>query len=493
MAFNLAAKLAGVSKLNTQQPQIEYLPFDLVDPDPDNFYSLERIDELADSIAAVGLLDPIRVRPNGERYTVTSGHRRRAAIQLLIDGGEAHWKTALPCIVDRGEATKEFRELQLIYANSATRRLSSAELSRQAERVEALLVALKEQGYDFPGRMQEHVAQAMSVNASKLKRLHAIRNHAQEYVLDAFDEGKINEAVAYELQKLPMGWQKALMIDCLRKQNVEILTAVTVGQYAANANRLVALKCEITPGTPCAYGSLRIETALAHSTTGGSCTSGGCCLKCRFLTSCEDACPKCETARREAQAKAVEDKRRQREEAERYAAERQAEKARNMAEAAAFWGRVRKAAEASGEDLSRVFAALDYGPADVEEMLDYASGKEPDEYGVWQDLIVDCLAGLVKELNCSADYLLGIKEQPTAALKAAPPAQENRDSAPERTWQTGTPEEKGCYAVRFKVSESAPGEIQSFSRWDGWQWRGVRSNKPVAGMIAVGWWPIPEV
>lgn len=495
MAFDLSAKLAGVSKLNTQQPKIEYLPFDLVDPNPDNFYSLERLDELADSIATVGLLDPIRVRPSGERYTVTSGHRRREAIKLLIDGGDERWREALPCIVDRGEATAEFRELQLIYANSATRQLSSSELSRQAERVEALLVALKEQGYEFPGRMQEHVAQAMSVKASKLKRLHAIRSNAQEYVLDAYDEGKINEATAYELQKLPQAWQKALMIHRIRAGTLPSLSALSVSNFVETAVRLTALNCIITPGTQCAYGQQRIEIALSHGATGGNCTIGGCCFDCRRFVSCEDACPKCESARREAQARIQEDEERE------EAAQREAD-AEDLARCSAFWRRVRQAAEDNGVDLIHALTALDVHYADVDEMLDYARGDASDTDFVANDLLEDYLEELATELHCSTDYLLGRTDDPKPPAQrdagggvpcTGAPRPDDKPTALPLVWQTGKPEEKGCYAVRYKVSESAPGEIQSFSRWDGFQWRGVRSNKPVEGMIAVGWWRIPEV
>ena len=83
--FDLASVLGSVSKFGTEQ--IVLLPLDLIDPDPENFYSLEGLDELAGNIELMGLMDPLRVRPNGERYTIVSGHRRRAAIMLIRDGG----------------------------------------------------------------------------------------------------------------------------------------------------------------------------------------------------------------------------------------------------------------------------------------------------------------------------------------------------------------------------------------------------------------------
>ena len=61
------------------------------------------------------------------------------------------------------EASPELQQLRLIYANANTRTMTGAELAEQAAQVEKLLYQLKEQGYEFPGRMRDHVAQALSL------------------------------------------------------------------------------------------------------------------------------------------------------------------------------------------------------------------------------------------------------------------------------------------------------------------------------------------
>lgn len=294
--FDLAEMLKSVSNLNTRE-QIEYLPFDLLDPDPDNFYSIDGLNELADSIATVGLVHPLRVRQNGERFTITSGHRRRAAIQLLIDSGE-DWSAGAPCIVDRGESQPEFDELKLIFANQQ-RQKTSAELSREAQRVEELLCALKEKGFEFPGRMQDHVAQAMGVKASKLKRLHAIRGNAEKSVLAAYDAGEINESVAYEFSKIPVFAQQQFMRAkeraCLR---LDVLTAEEVRDFYDLYCKLRDLRCKAA-GCNCPWSGDRLLEALRqmngyHGGTEddgkpfgyGNCTKGKCCLGCRELLAC---------------------------------------------------------------------------------------------------------------------------------------------------------------------------------------------------------------
>ena len=208
--FNLGdyLKTEDVSRINTEQ--IVYIDLDRIDPDPNNFYSLDGIDELAGNIELIGLQQPLRVRPDGDRFTVISGHRRRAACMLIRDGGSEQFSRGVPCIVEYGEATPAMRELRLIYANSSTRVMSSAEISKQAERVQELLYELKKQGVEFPGRMREHVAAACRVSESKLARLSAIRKNLRDSYRLLFDAQRLPEGLAYRISQEPPEVQKDL-------------------------------------------------------------------------------------------------------------------------------------------------------------------------------------------------------------------------------------------------------------------------------------------
>ena len=199
-----------MSRINTGTEQIVYIDLDRIDPDPNNFYSLDGIDELAGNIELIGLQQPLRVRPEGDRFTVISGHRRRAACLLIRDGGSEQFSRGVPCIVEYGEATPAMRELRLIYANSSTRVLSPAELSKQAERVQELLYELKRQGVEFPGRMREHVAAACRVSESKLARLGAIRKNLRDSYRLLFDAQRLPEGLAYRISQETPEVQKDL-------------------------------------------------------------------------------------------------------------------------------------------------------------------------------------------------------------------------------------------------------------------------------------------
>ena len=62
--FDLADVLKGVPNLGTSKKQLEYIKRELIDPDPNNFYSLTGIEELAANIQLCGLQQPILVRPS---------------------------------------------------------------------------------------------------------------------------------------------------------------------------------------------------------------------------------------------------------------------------------------------------------------------------------------------------------------------------------------------------------------------------------------------
>ena len=195
------AQAAG-PKMGPQRETSQYIDIDFLVADDRNFYELSGIDALAANIELVGLQQPIRVReiPGEGKYCIVSGHRRRAAIQKLVDEGREDLRS-VHCIVETVECSEAMQELRLIYANSDTRKMSSADLSRQAERVEALLYQLKEEGFEFPGRMRDHVAQACQTTKSKLSRLKVIRENLHPMLRSEWENGRINDAVAYRIAK----------------------------------------------------------------------------------------------------------------------------------------------------------------------------------------------------------------------------------------------------------------------------------------------------
>ena len=78
---------------NYQTNQIKLINTSLIDPNPDNpRKNIGDVTDLAASIKTNGLLTPLSVVPNGERYRVIAGHRRLAACKQAGTG-------SVPCFV----------------------------------------------------------------------------------------------------------------------------------------------------------------------------------------------------------------------------------------------------------------------------------------------------------------------------------------------------------------------------------------------------------
>ncbi len=285
--FDLAAVLGSVSKLDTGattgREQIEYIDIDLIDADDRNFYKLPGIEDLAANIQLVGLQQPLRVRDGADSHVIIiSGHRRHAALRLLAVENEQYRQ--IPCIRERTTQSAAMQELRLIYANSDTRVMSSAEKAREAERVEMLLYQLKEEGVEFPGRMRDYVAQACNLSKSKLARLKVIREKLIPKIIPLYEDGTINESVAYALAKMPPEMQQDIITY---KPNPQHWTEYYVEQAQDKINQIRGQKCAKCGGD-CTYQVERL-THNFDNCNYDYCTQ--CCATCFKRLSCKDVCP----------------------------------------------------------------------------------------------------------------------------------------------------------------------------------------------------------
>lgn len=495
--FNLAAMLGDDVQNGHAAEQIVRIPIELIEPDERNFYSLDGIGELAANIETVGLLDALRVRPNGGRYTVVSGHRRRAAILSIIDGGSDMFADGVPCIVEYGEATDAMRELRLIFANSNTRVMSAADLSKQAERTEAVLLELKKQGVEFKGRMREHVAEILRVSESKLARLHAIRSNLSEYALDAFDAGKINESVAYELSRLPGRLQQIFMIAWLRNPNsLNWLNAQCVDDFKRRNDTLHTMTCGANVSLKCGAASTLLEESerrKAGSKSFGSCNYGKCCVGCTHIDDCDAACQKASELKAQRAA-----------EAERAAAAIKARQESAEAKSGNVWdpadlrqhedvkaasAHYLKLAEAAGLDPAEKIPGQQFSLEQLRHIVASDSpsetvgmGIDTDDFTFWD---VDDLVECATALKVTTDYLLGMSDTPqplTATLESAGPH-----------WNTGEPPEPGWYAVLsvWRGFENEPPGRECL-HWHAGGWYTTPTAVKPDDATVLGWLALPD-
>ena len=471
--FNLAeySNLVTVSEMD--RPEIVMIPWDKIHPNKENFYQVGNVTDLVNAIQMQGLLSPVVVTPDrtGDGYLLIAGHRRHKAWGQLRDEDPAKY-AAIPAIVRSFGSESEAR-LALILSNSAARVLTPYEIDQQAQATERVFYELKEQGFEFPGRMRDHVAKAVKQSATKLARLRAIRKRLAECWRPAWKGGTLTEAVAYELSQCPAELQE-MIFRADPKTTAYPIPAV---------RRLYEQGVRWTgpEGKKAGCDSCRRSEAFLHhdlDSPNFPCKGKTCCLQCEYATRSYDPCPRMCSKAREARSERLKNKKEAEEEA------RQQKEDRILAEIRKSAARLVKAADAAGGVDEKAPMRTRYGATTVEELRKIAAGSKKPSFFYCNELSADegfNVKSAAQVLGCSADYVCGLTEE------LHPAAVSNMDTAPE--WRTGTPERDGRYLVKIADGGGARGEFTA--RWTGDLWS-VFDRPLFEGMTVTQWWPLPK-
>ena len=518
--FDLADLLKDVPKLDTApdtgREQIEYIDIGLIDSDPGNFYKLTQLEELASNIAVVGLQQPLRVRTseeNPEKVVVVSGHRRQAALKLLIKEGREDLRE-VPCIREHVAGSSALQELRLIFANRDTRVISSGEIAKQAERVEMLLYQLKEEGFEFPGRMRDHVAQACKISAPKLSRLKVIReNLIPEYMI-LFEKDKLPEQTAYALARLPGDFQlrifSALSGKIPRGDKVEKV----LSKYNEGWRWEPQLTCP--DDKTCKRGDTFLRRDCEAPGWAGFCGGNTCCLECdqakASYSACERMCSKAKAQRKEASDKKKEEEHK-----------RQQRNGRIFQkETQGYAKRLLRAIDAAGVPDDAKINWSYYDGLLISTIRQWADGEFDDPAGWHGPRLVpgrcsnDHLAGLAKLLNCSTDFLMGLtddirpvllQEEPedsVEALEEETASADSWDDISEALDQVAALEEL-ARRIRWESRGKTPpvdkpiltyqltndGPAYRPALWDGSKFRSPDGRKELTGLQYTHWLEVP--
>lgn len=492
--FNIGDFLqaSDVSRTDTGRAQIEYIPIEKIDPSPDNFYSLDGLDELAGSIEMLGLQQPILVRPSkGGRFIVISGHRRRAAILMIRDGGSKQFADGVPCIVDRSEASAALQELKLIMANSDTRKMSSADQNKQAERIEDLLRQLVDEGYEFPGRLRDWVSKLSGMSRTKLARLKVIRDGLDPAAMrQYYKPGKLKEDAAYELARLPADIQKTTVAWLVsRLKNPEHWSAHMIRQYGEDLQRVAGFTCPAKFGGGACANRDGIMDAVweKYYRSYGHCSYGTkCCATCGDLAKCSHVCTNM-AAKAEALRRERREKNKEMREAEKTAQQPIVDRIR------AIWlrfGNALSRANMEDEELRKITGNKIY-QLDATQIASLEAGEYAPRIkaGTVLPFFHSCYLSDVERyiktaeaLDCSLDYLLlrtDVPEVNTGRVSEA--------DTP-TSWQTGTPEKDGAYWCKIQCGKET--KMQP-ARWYDDDWHFYNMDSTFMAPV-LKWHPLPE-
>lgn len=473
MAFDLAAELAK-RQPGGESRQYRLIDVDLIDEDPRNFYDTSRIENLVNSISVSGIRQPLDVRPDPEhpgRYIAISGHRRRKAVLQLVEEGREDLRQ-VPCVVDGRKMTEAESEMLLLCGNADTRQLTDVELRQQAERMKDLIYQLKEQGYEFPGRVRDIVAEACHTTGSKLARLDAIHNNLKDGLYSQYAAGEMNESIAYTLCQLtgceqdyfwhasegkPTFW-KQRSADAVKRAAAEMGKATTVCN---------SIRCP--DGSLCGHHKARMQKAAGISDGISGLFCSGCCRDCSILSTCAWCCEAAKPLKQEQRQTAKE--------AEAEAARRRAEAEKPIVDyIRETWQQVAQRAfdlDIDGSSWLGILKGWTTAMDDAEAALYRNREKHISRYddlpGGIRYADVAKLAAAAENLDCSADFLLGLTVEPKVPKMEA-------------GWFTGTPVEPGWYIVRAKV-EGVENGIYGRKWWGGKKWKDLTDIETVTHWI----------
>lgn len=216
MAFNLTQLLNSNStevnkneeeEMQTLNFNIKNIDIEHIVPAKENFYSVDDIDNIKQSIELLGIEQNLIVeRIDRDNYKLVAGHRRYFASKALVEEGKEKFRI-LPCKVKtKSEDNALLNKLTMVMTNSTTRELSDWEKMKQSIEVEEIINSLKKEN-NIKGRTRDLLSEILNISSSQLGRYKAINNNLIDELKEEFKNNNINYSVAYKASQLTKEYQ----------------------------------------------------------------------------------------------------------------------------------------------------------------------------------------------------------------------------------------------------------------------------------------------
>ena len=374
------------------------------------------------------------------------------------------------------------------------------------EKVRELLYQLKEEGYEFPGRMRDHVAEACKISKSKLARLDVIRKGLAPDIRKSYWDGprskSLSEDAPYPLARLPVDVQRQV-VDAYRGQaqgdsGLNYLYASTVEAATKAVNKIIVGKVKCPDGAACSHKDAQVAHAIKAKVKSRWSDCGceyGCCAKCSSLQSCKDVCPNLIGKQKELRAAAKAERQRE-------AAEKEALQRPDIERVGAIWQRFGALRERAGLTPKQYFEKIDCpysGLIERAESLEVGREKiEPNEglpFGYNVSLLdVNQWSAAADALGCSVDYLMMRADEPRMADEVAAVPRVCASQMALAAWMPGgtTPAEPCDVVAEFDLSGDGERTSRSLCRWDGEAFRFGKSRDKIEVRV-IRWLALPEV
>lgn len=199
-----------------------------------NKYSMDEINELATGIHMAGeLQQPLVLGKVGDEFWLVSGHRRHAAIDMLVQEGEEQFGE-VDCRYKPMTET-EFR-MELLIGNTFNRKPTDYDKMIEAQEWKDLLQQMKKEGSFKPekgSRTRDYIAAIMGEATGTIGTLQQISNNATDAVKEQFEAGTMNMTTAAEASKLPEEDQNAIAEAAAAGQETRATEIKAMAEQAA--------------------------------------------------------------------------------------------------------------------------------------------------------------------------------------------------------------------------------------------------------------------
>lgn len=320
MAFDLNKALGYDNVLsNLDNMDVEPIGLQRLKENEKNFFAVDALQDLKDSIEMHGILQPLLVVPDGDNYRIVAGHRRYAAAKALLEEGNEKLKE-VPCIV-LPEMSEAMEWAMLIQTNTAARELTYVEKSEAMVRMKKQLIKLKEEGAKITGSLRDILSEQLEISKTEIARMEVIEKSLIPEAKALLKENKLTPSAAYAMARTKQECQQELL-----EMGIPNISPADVEEHAEKRELdWICTDCPYPFGwwecnekkeghaVQCrSWKSIKIHKAKGHPEK-----CPGCCANCEKAPTCKECCQNMReeiskrnaTAAREAQAADIRQKR----------------------------------------------------------------------------------------------------------------------------------------------------------------------------------------
>lgn len=216
-ALNKNTQAAAVDNTQKARFRVKDISINKIYSNAKNFYSMPDIEQLAQDIYAVGLLENLTVvyapSESGD-YRLIAGERRWRALKLLVEQGHKEFEFVSCQVKTPAEENEEI--VQLIIANTY-RNKTAKDILEEEQRLKETLQKMKKdgltlQGYKLDsGRLRDIIADMLKMPTTKIAQIESINKRLIPQFTEELKEGRLTFSAAYELSGMTEEEQNNLL------------------------------------------------------------------------------------------------------------------------------------------------------------------------------------------------------------------------------------------------------------------------------------------